>query len=631
MPNWINAISPVNDGEPVNQAVTNRSISVLDNNVRYLKSIVDSGVNAGPAIVASNQPLHPATVVGTPVWYNGATARYEPAQATAVQDPATSALVLGLTANCVGVVCSKVTSTSGGVLLAGRYALDVSPAVQGGSVPAGRYYLSATVAGQLTPVRPPITVSVLFADGSGNVHVLPQIRDFLLGDHTHYSFNLTALPAGAVTPPVLGAQHTISSPNTTVKGWLPASNSIFNGLAPAGAAFGYNVSADPVLSAVWPPVPVSAYSVQVYKFNGAAVVDYTTTATLQFDIGAQGAQSFGPQGTQSQGPIGAQDSWELSVPLVQAQVGDEAFAEPSVELPPDVIWSAYVVTPGYVTVRIGTLRGRPTLVGAIPWTVGVTKVSGGGIPVNPVGLVTADANGIWWMSACYGDAPWPTLLNTSASPPAPVVCPRDNTQMAINLAFSRLTFGNNQPQVSSLTPAAGSPITVVDQTGAPNTAGSLKLGLNLRRELTAQVAAVTGVTEVTSAGFHYWRFPAGAVGTVKCQVDVPTLYLGAGPTVQLRLRLYGVSAGTLGNLSLSYRRLPRPVAVGTPLTPPAAPAALGLITAYAVGTGQYVDVLSSALAVAAGDTVVFDLTRNIGDGYGGDVGLVVAQGVLVGT
>lgn len=638
MPTWIDSIVPVGDGELVNQSVTNRSVNAIVNNLLYLKSIVDGGAGAsvGPAIVSRGQRLSSSTAVGTPVWYNDATLQYEPAQAVAVQDPATSALVLGPQANCVGVVVAKSTTTLGDVLLAGQYAVDVVAAV-GSPVTAGRYYLSAAAAGFLTKTRPPITVSVLYADGAGGVYVLPQIRDFFLGDHVHYNFDLVPEPAGATVPPAHAGLHTVTSPDTGVAGWLPAGHAIFNGLAPAGAKFGYNVSADAQLQAVWPPIPLTAYSVTVTKFNASALVSYADLVTLDFSIGPQGSAgpqgpgSIGSQGVQgAQGPPGSVDSWELAVPIAQAEIGDDAFAQPEQQLPKDLVWDAYVVTPGYVNVRLGTLTGAPVEIPPVLWEVGVVKPGAGATAVNPVGLVSIDANGIWWLSDCYGDAPWPTDLDTTVVGPAPTPadCPRDPNAMSINLAFSRLSFGTAQAQVTSLAPAADSPVTVRNAAGGDATAGALYLGLKLNRELDARVNQLSGVVEA-NAGFHYWSFPAGTAATLRGEVEVPALYVGANPSVQLRLLLYGTAFGTLGNLTLSCRRLPRPGgAPGTPATPPAADTTVALTTAYPVQAGQYVEALSAAIAVAAGDVLVFNLGRGTGDGYAGDIGLVRAQGVL---
>lgn len=646
MPSWIDSIVPVSDGELVNQAITNRSINAIVNNLLYLKSLMDGGIGAGQAILARDQALASTTSVSTPVWYNDATLRYEPAQAVAVSDPETSALVPGDQANCVGIVVTKTSSTRGDVLLAGRYAVDIAVAV-GGAVTAGRYYLSATAAGFLTKTRPPITVSVLYADGNGNVYVLPQIRDFFLGDHTHYAFDLAALPAGQTSPPLAGQAHVISSSDTDAEGWLPANHAIFGGLAPVGAAFGYNVSADETLLAVWPPVPLSAYSIDIHKYNAVALKRYSSRALLNFFIGPIGSQgpqgrfSYGSQGTPgaqspwvigAQGPDASVDSYELAISVPEAQVGDIAFAEPEDQLPPDLLWDAYVRVPGYVNVRLGNLVDSTLAVPATYWDVGVLRAAPGITPVNPTELVTIDANGIWWMSNCYGDAPWPTLLDTTIVGPVvgPGECPRDPWAMEIKLSFAKLSFGTAQVLVNSLAPGSGSPIKVLNSSGANATAGDLLLGFALKQDLDAKIVRLTNVDEQNGAGFHYWRFPQGTTASLRGQVDVPANYVGTSPTVRLRLLLYGSAFGTFGPLTATYRRLSRPSAAGVAVTPPTSDTTLALVNNYAVANGQYTEALSDPITVLAGDVIVFNLARSISDGYAGDMGLVRVQGILEG-
>ena len=58
----------------------------------------------------------------------------------------------------------------------------------------------------------------------------------------------------------MDADHTISAPNASLPGWLPAGHASFGGLAPDGAIWGYNLNQHPQLKAVWPPLDLNGVS-----------------------------------------------------------------------------------------------------------------------------------------------------------------------------------------------------------------------------------------------------------------------------------------------------------------------------------------------------------------------------------
>lgn len=112
------------------------------------------------------------------------------------------------------------------------------------------------------------------------------------------------------------------------------------------------------------------------------------------------------------------------------------------------------------------------------------KGAGGGgveVPLGVTGLCVVDRNGLWWTSDCYGDVPWPTDLDTavssSASSSARPECPRDE-QMRLAVYFTRMAFLTDRTVVTSLAPAAGSPIRVLDCDGAAASTGALVLALD---------------------------------------------------------------------------------------------------------------------------------------------------------
>ncbi len=98
------------------------------------------------------------------------------------------------------------------------------------------------------------------------------------------------------------------------------------------------------------------------------------------------------------------------------------------------------------------------------------------------GLVVFNARGIWWMSDCYGDVPWPTATSTSnssypAEPEKPSSagpeCGRWDG-MRLQLYFSHPRFATDRAAVTSLESRSGSPISFVDAvSGLPATSGAL--------------------------------------------------------------------------------------------------------------------------------------------------------------
>ena len=245
------------DGDPVNQGTINSVLRDLDNNTRYLKEVFDAAT-LGSTVFARKVTVETDAVVGMAVYYNVANSRFERAKAAAVVDSNGEAVTAD-SSHVWGVVYSKHTATSADLLLTGYASLNISAAVTG-SVTAGMYYLSSSNPGKLVREKPPVTVGVLQADGSGNVFVNPSFSDVLV-DHTHHSVDLVTKPAGDHEPPLSTGTHSITQPaagwDTAVEGWLPASHTVFDTRkAPTGAKFGYNIDANSYLSGTWPPTPI---------------------------------------------------------------------------------------------------------------------------------------------------------------------------------------------------------------------------------------------------------------------------------------------------------------------------------------------------------------------------------------
>jgi hypothetical protein len=254
----------IKEGEPVAPGTPNRPLRQLDQNVQYLWDVIQAA-ELGSTVYAREVVIEAGAQVGMPVYWNDTEGRFDRAIVGMKTDATTGYLSQTDSSQVWGIVAEKHTSTSADLLLFGYAKIDISAATGStGGVPAGTYYLSGTDLGKLAIQVPPVSVPVLRTDGGGNVFVNPSFVDSL-NNHQHYKFDIVMLPAGDVSPPVEGAIHAITSPDSTLTGWLPADDAIFNSEAPTGAKFGYNISADYDLNNLWPPIPVQSADVELIR------------------------------------------------------------------------------------------------------------------------------------------------------------------------------------------------------------------------------------------------------------------------------------------------------------------------------------------------------------------------------
>lgn len=592
-------IQLVKQGDPVSPSITNAPTRALDQKIRYLWDLLQAA-STGSTVYARAVTVEAEAAVGMPVYYNNTTQRFERGLALAETVAVTGALLTAESAKVWGLVANKTNSTLADVLLYGYETLSIAAATNGSNA-AGTWYLSGQTRGGLVQQRPPVSVAVLRSDGTGRVFVMPQFVDFL-ERHVHYKFALACAPAGAVTPPVPGERHAISVPDTGAKGWLPAFDPVFGGKAPSGAAFGYNLAADPALDSIWPPVPLE-------------------NAYLEWDKG----------------------------------------------IDPDV--------------------------------------SGTGVPLGSGGLCVLNRDGIWWMSDCYGDVPWPVDTDT-ANPESVslsdshIECPRLLT-MTLTLWFTRINFATDTTAVTSLRSLSdrlivrcldGDEATMGDLTidldldlvVADNARGYLALksleddtfqrgpvcegiyalsdtvsltgplttpldpdapgGTQLyhgpvgiavapasTQELLIETIRVDRVETETYQDTTYLGFRAAQASSFRAKLAIPAAIALPSPQLALRFLLLGRALGSMPSLTVTARRLPRPtngavVPVDLPLA--GAEFAVTIDTAATLSANnQYIEATSTPFAVAAGDVIFFTVSRAV-DGYPAEIGLIQQIGIL---
>lgn len=600
---WSNNIKHVAPNEPVQAGVVSRPDKVLESRTDYLKERLDAA-DAGRALIDSSVTVAPSVLPGQPVYWNAAEQRYERALAAVTLEPTTQNFITQPTADCVGICLKKHSETLGDIVLRGVVDLPELTNAITGPITAGRYYLSAVAAGKLVKQRPSVSAFVCYVLGPKDacttvprVVVAPQQKDYV-EEHTHYRIELTTAPAG--TPTLSAGKYTITNPNTQLPGWLPANHAIFNGKAPAGAVFGYNLSVHPTLQNVWPPSPVQSVSVL----------------------------------------------WDKGANLV-----------------------------------------------------GATEV-----PLGPQGLVTCDINGIWWMSDCSNDVPWPASITTPNT-----TCPREET-MRLAVVFIRMLVGNDRSVVTSLTPGAESPIVLTNCNNNPATTGDLNINLNLQtvatnaagstvlksvvagkklsagvvaeglftrsnqliltgtetrnltaqekeefglagditlhqgvvkidytdllveREVSPQIIRLSDTVERLYMDIPYLGFPPGQSSLMRLRFNLSDSNLGDNLQMKIRVRFFGrggtpTTPATLPALYMSYRRLPKPSTSGTQL--PTTDTSLVFNSVVSLPIDYATERDSAAFSVVAGDTVLVTVGRaeNEADVYP-EVGILRVTGIV---
>lgn len=259
----------VRPGESVTAGVTSRSTRALEQRSAYLKDRLDA-IENGRALIDADVTLSSDVLVGMPVYWNSASLRYEPAMASAAVT-AEGSLEFSASSFCVGICTDKNTNTSGSVTLFGLTTISTLQNATSDTTP-GLYYVSGINPGKLTRTRPQVAVPACYVFGAKDactttvtILVLPQFGSFF-DDHIHYRFDLATTAAGDLTDD--GTTYTITNPDISLPGWLPADHASFEGKAPAGAVFGYNLAYDTKLAGVWPPVPLTSATLVLDKADG---------------------------------------------------------------------------------------------------------------------------------------------------------------------------------------------------------------------------------------------------------------------------------------------------------------------------------------------------------------------------
>jgi hypothetical protein len=597
---WVQNVKHIIDGEPVNAGVAGRPDRTLENNLTYLKDLVEAAL-LGEVLFMREASVASTVLVGQPVYWHKINQQFEAALAGVENDPS-NVFVPKDSADVVGVVYSKANSTLADIAIMGWVAIDLTNSVDD-VAEAGRFYLSSATAGNLTTQRPPVSVPVLFADGKGNALLMPTLRDFL-EDHVHYTFDLVAQPAGTHIPPPTGYPHAIGVADSTAAGWLPASDAIFGGLAPAGAYFGYNLSQHTALKNVWPPIPVSAASINWDKGIGL-------TGGTDVPLGVDGLVVLDTNGI-----------WWMS----------NGFA--------DVPWPSFYNTnntppipaPGGEPPRNEAMRVRLHYARMVFATDKSVVTSLQPATDSPITVVN-----------CDGDASTTGDLNLGLD--LALITDDQNIagfQVIKELQDAKYVRG---PVVEGIfkSASAGNDLILssthqTDVAGDPLYQGRVTVSLNLDatdRELLPQIVRLSDVVERYYKDVTYLGFSEGRASFVRYKFHIPPEGLPNNPELKFRLVLLGRISGTLPAMAMTYRRVPR--ASSGNLALPLTDTALTLDTAQAVAVDEYLEAESSTILSAVnqgtdpiepGDTVFLTLSRPSGTSYNAEIGVLRIGGII---
>jgi hypothetical protein len=583
----VNLVQP---GDPVAAGVVNRPIHDLHAAVRDLYTRLESRTDA-TGIRLSSQPVASGLSLGSPVFYNTATNQFEGALASVSTTNSHPGLRVAASANVWGVVSRLIGTRLADILVVGSQPLNIQGAVIG-SVEAGTtYYLSGSQAGKLTATPGAVPIPVLQTDGRGGVLVRPHDPNILFA-HTHRAYDLSVVPAGVHTDPGSGSLHTISNPNPAIVGWLPANHTSFNGKAPAGAWFGYNLAADTNLKAIWPPLPPS---------DACIVRDGFIVDPAEYIINADGIWwmsrgyeevPFAPTYDTSNPPVLTPSADLAEIPHRRLTL---MFVRPS-SLGLSSLVTSLRSADNRIRVVCDTDTATPANVGSLALLLDLSFVSGvndddGALAVKQVNATTGRLD-------------------------------RGPVAAGIYSKTSSLVLSGGTTQVKTLE-------------GVSRTVRSGYVGVDLNvdnnRELLVSLVRLDGVLEAYLADIPYLEFPAGQDTSFRGRIHIPSQIDLASPSLTLRFRLLGRTTGTVPNLTLGYRR----IAAATLASPASLPVVdtVGTLTTTVVlsQTNRYYDVAATAFAVAPGDDVFFTLRRVAGDAYPGAVGVIRQTGRLADT
>jgi len=603
---WKSTINKIQDGESVSASTAGRPTDSLSQRTQHLKDRLDNAL-LGQALIEVEAPLESASIVGQAV-YKDIDGIWKRSLAEVAKDTVLGYFVLKTSARVQGLVLSKTSATLGTVLLSGRMTnIDWSAAVDG-TYAHGQYYLSGQNAGQLTMAKPAVGIPVaVIIPEKQEVYVNTATRD-VLEDHVHFQVDLESAPAGVPACSLsLGDTHTIYQVDTASMGWLPASDPIFNSNAPTGAVFGYNLAAHTDLSQVWPPVPLESVHIEVDGVGVPIAIDNGVPPNAKVVVNRYGIWwmegCYGGAPWADPYPICTPDAGASTI----APFGGDYYYFPPPGCPEPyrrklVLYFSKMVykTNANVVTQLTAKSGSS-----------ITLVDPNGVPAS-TGDLTIDI---------------PINFTITENTAGHQVLKDIN-----GLAFTR------GPVLESVR-AADSSVTITGGTTPDSQGrvyGDVAIALSdptvAGRDLSIQLIGLSQATEEIYNDVLFMGLPASVDSTIRLKTIVAENALTGAGTLKLKLWIFGSLAGTLPELSWSYRIVSAPGTSGTSIPISDSIVGTGLFTPTASGPYIYNQIETGVIpGISAGDIIFITIKRSasgVGDGYTGLVGLLKIVPVL---
>lgn len=598
---WVPTTHPIVNGEEVAAPVANRPIDEALQRTQHLKDRLDNLV-AGSGLTASDVTMRSDVFVGCPVYWNPATAQYEPALAALTSDLVTGGLVLADSAFVHGICIAKGTAVSGTVLFEGMVTgLDwtVAAGVNNQSaLQAGAYYLSSATPGKLVRQKPRVSLFVVFLNGNDTALVRPVPRE-LLEDHIHYKFDLFAVPAGVISCSGPGLPYAFLLTDPAAPGWLPAGDAVFGGKAPVGAVFGYNLALHPDLQSIWPPVPVDGIYLEQ---DGIKVPNGRWSADANGLWWYANCYSMGPWSTIPEGCAGSSEPG------------------PGCPVLSDLEYQGYV-------------RNDPDDKAMTLWFVKMVVKTDDAVVTS---IEVKNRPGQPLVITCKKDCATPAKTGALCLDInfAPLVQASPDTYYRALKEVSGAVFKDG-PIITGI--QAGLNVTVVPVAGKGTTDGDGTVrGLAVISALISDSEKREGVPDLTDLGggeqddidgVFFLAFREGLDTAMRMRIGVAHTGLPPTPVLELEVWLLARAAATpLPDLEVAYRLVPYSATACANQTLPSSDTDIAPIVSSGCGNlndGQYVIRTSAAIPVAVGDMVFIQLRRRGDtDGYPADVGLL---------
>ena len=603
---WESLIKFIADGESVKASVANRAPNSLTNRTQYLYERMQD-LAAGEALFFHYVKIEADAVPGDMVYFDETYNGYKRAIAAVEYSEDNGWYMLAPSAFVVGMVYQKTNTETGHLLTTGALrSFDLTNAIasvsgSGSVTTAGAYFLSMQSAGKITLMRPAIGIYMLYNRGDGGIHFAPTPRD-LLEDHIHYKFELYAKPAGLANCVVRGdgQRHQVVDPDSSLTGWLPANDAIFNNAAPDGALFGYNLALHPELQRVWPPVPSGSVYIEQNGY-GLRINDQTRPTVIVDNSGLwwmEDCYGMAP--------------WAPVYPVCESSSSSQSPEPPESSSSGDPLW--HCNTPLEYLELDGTSNrlDEKTLV---LWYSKMIYLSDPNVvtELSPASdtspIIVLDCNGVPAIAGKLRLSLDMSVMDIEE--------PTDGYKVVKSFSADKIQRG---PIVEGLQAGTGAEIVGV---GTSGTDWELVDGL-YRGKLQVQLEDTTGDPKEYQVSlvalndvledydnvnqFFYLTFPSGRTSGIRGRIEIPRLGLSTPLRMRLWMWFVGRSAGAIPTLTATYRRYTEPT---VPTVLPAVETDItvgGWLPGVTLAAGQYAEAQTDFFTVAMGETVDFTLS-----------------------